>query len=147
MELNQLETFLAVAEERSFSRAAVRLHRTQPAVSQVIRKLEQSVGETLFDRAARGQHFPMLGSGRQACQVLDVEDVCDAIYLCLVMRAGLVNDTFNLGAADYTAVRDSFQAVLDSDGRDHGVGGAYGLAGTLQVACNASGQFRIGFVK
>ena len=53
MELNQLETFLAVAEERSFSRAAVRLHRTQPAVSQVIRKLEAGVGETLFDRAAR----------------------------------------------------------------------------------------------
>ncbi|MGA2672649.1 MAG: LysR family transcriptional regulator [Terracidiphilus sp.] len=53
MELNQLETFLAVAEERSFSRAAVRLHRTQPAVSQVIRKLEASVGEMLFDRAAR----------------------------------------------------------------------------------------------
>ena len=42
-----------MAEERSFSRAAVRLHRTQPAVSQVIRKLEASVGETLFDRAAR----------------------------------------------------------------------------------------------
>jgi DNA-binding transcriptional LysR family regulator len=42
-----------VAEERSFSRAAVRLHRTQPAVSQVIRKLEAGVGETLFDRAAR----------------------------------------------------------------------------------------------
>jgi len=53
MELHQLETFLAVAEERSFSRAALRLHRTQPAVSQVIRKLEASVGETLFDRAAR----------------------------------------------------------------------------------------------
>lgn len=53
MELSQLETFLAVAEERSFSRAATRLHRTQPAVSQVIRKLESSVGERLFDRAAR----------------------------------------------------------------------------------------------
>ncbi len=53
MDLNQLETFLAVAEERSFSRAALRLHRTQPAISQVIRKLEVSVGETLFDRAAR----------------------------------------------------------------------------------------------
>jgi len=53
MELSQLETFLAVAEERSFSRAAARLHRTQPAVSQVIRKLEQSVGETLLDRTAR----------------------------------------------------------------------------------------------
>src|SRR5579863_2923235 len=53
MELSQLETFLAVAEERSFSRAAVRLHRTQPAISQVIRKLEESIGESLFDRAAR----------------------------------------------------------------------------------------------
>ncbi|MGA2888732.1 MAG: LysR substrate-binding domain-containing protein [Terracidiphilus sp.] len=53
MELHQLETFLAVAEERSFSRAAVRLHRTQPAVSQVVRKLEAAVGEKLFDRAAR----------------------------------------------------------------------------------------------
>jgi DNA-binding transcriptional LysR family regulator len=53
MELHQLETFLAVAEERSFSRAAVRLHRTQPAISQVIRKLEESVGELLFDRASR----------------------------------------------------------------------------------------------
>ena len=53
MELSQLETFLAVAEERSFSRAAQRLHRTQPAISQVIRKLEAAVGETLFDRASR----------------------------------------------------------------------------------------------
>lgn len=53
MDLFQLETFLAVAEERSFSRAAGRLHRTQPAVSQVIRKLETELDEVLFDRAAR----------------------------------------------------------------------------------------------
>ncbi len=53
VELNQLETFLAVAEERSFSRAAIRMHRTQPAISQVIRKLEESVGEVLLDRMAR----------------------------------------------------------------------------------------------
>jgi DNA-binding transcriptional LysR family regulator len=53
MELTQLETFLAVAEEKSFSRAATRLHRTQPAISQTIRKLEDDIGETLFDRAAR----------------------------------------------------------------------------------------------
>ncbi|MGH9600418.1 MAG: LysR family transcriptional regulator [Terracidiphilus sp.] len=62
MELSQLETFLAVAEERSFSRAAVRLHRTQPAVSQVIRKLEESVGETLFDRAARDGSLTAAGA-------------------------------------------------------------------------------------
>jgi DNA-binding transcriptional LysR family regulator len=62
MELNQLETFLAVAEERSFSRAAVRLHRTQPAVSQVIRKLEASLGEKLFDRAARDGSLTAAGT-------------------------------------------------------------------------------------
>ncbi|MGB8098461.1 MAG: LysR substrate-binding domain-containing protein [Terracidiphilus sp.] len=62
MELSQLETFLAVAEERSFSRAAARLHRTQPAVSQVIRKLEESVGETLFDRAARDGSLTAAGA-------------------------------------------------------------------------------------
>ena len=53
IELNQLDTFVAVAEMKSFSRAAERLHRTQPAISQVIRKLEDEVGETLFDRALR----------------------------------------------------------------------------------------------
>jgi DNA-binding transcriptional LysR family regulator len=62
MELNQLETFLAVAEERSFSRAAVRMHRTQPAISQVIRKLEESIGESLFDRAARDGSLTAAGT-------------------------------------------------------------------------------------
>lgn len=62
MELNQLETFLAVAEERSFSRAAVRMHRTQPAISQVIRKLEEAVGESLFDRAARDGSLTAAGT-------------------------------------------------------------------------------------
>ena len=62
MDLDQLQTFLTVAEERSFSRAAVRLHRTQPAVSQVIRKLEESVGETLFDRAARDGSLTAAGN-------------------------------------------------------------------------------------
>lgn len=53
MELFQLETFLAVAREKSFSRAASRLHRTQSAVSQTISKLEDGLGEKLFDRSSR----------------------------------------------------------------------------------------------
>lgn len=53
MELSQLETFLTVVAERSFSRAAARLHRTQPAVSQVVRKLEDELGESLFERVSR----------------------------------------------------------------------------------------------
>ena len=48
-----METFLAVAEERSFSRAASRLHRTQPAVSQAVAKLEGELGEVLFERSSR----------------------------------------------------------------------------------------------
>jgi DNA-binding transcriptional LysR family regulator len=53
MDLFQLETFLAVAEERSFSRAANRLHRTQPAVSQTVAKLEAELGEVLLERSSR----------------------------------------------------------------------------------------------
>ena len=53
MDLFQLETFLAVAREGSFSRAAKKLFRTQPAVSQAVRKLEQEIGEALFDRSSR----------------------------------------------------------------------------------------------
>ncbi len=53
MDLFQLETFLAVVEEKGFSRAATRLHRTQSAVSQTISKLEDELGETLFERSSR----------------------------------------------------------------------------------------------
>jgi DNA-binding transcriptional LysR family regulator len=53
MDLFQLEVFLSVAREGSFSRAAEKLYRTQPAISQVIRKLEREVGEPLFDRSSR----------------------------------------------------------------------------------------------
>ena len=45
--------FLAVAEERSFSRAAAKVHRTQPAVSQAVRRLEADLGEQLFDRSSK----------------------------------------------------------------------------------------------
>jgi DNA-binding transcriptional LysR family regulator len=53
VELTELRVFLKVAAERSFSRAAMKLHRTQPAVSQAVRRLEESVGERLFDRATK----------------------------------------------------------------------------------------------
>jgi len=53
MDLAQLEVFLAVARERRFSRAAQKLYRTQSAISQSIRKLEDEVGESLFDRSSR----------------------------------------------------------------------------------------------
>jgi len=53
MQLQDLTVFATVAAERSFSRAAKRLHRTQPAVSQAIRRLEEELGDRLFDRSSR----------------------------------------------------------------------------------------------
>ncbi len=72
--------------------------------------------EMLYDFAFQGRNFPVLGSGHNRYQLLDVEDVCEAIRLCLQMPADRVNDTFNLGATVFGTLRDSFQAVLDRAG-------------------------------
>lgn len=53
MDLFHLETFLAVVREGSFSGAAKLMLRTQPAVSQIIKKLEDEIGQPLFDRSSR----------------------------------------------------------------------------------------------
>ncbi len=53
MDINQLEVLVTVAKEKSFSRAADILNRTQPAISQAIRRLEADVGEKLFDRSSK----------------------------------------------------------------------------------------------
>jgi DNA-binding transcriptional LysR family regulator len=53
MQLPDLAAFLAVAADRSFSSAARRLNRTQPAVSQAVRRIEDELGERLFDRSSR----------------------------------------------------------------------------------------------
>ena len=53
MDLSSLAVFRTVATEKSFSRAAVKLARTQPAVSLSIKRLEQDVGEILIDRSGR----------------------------------------------------------------------------------------------
>lgn len=53
MELNTLKVFMTVADERSFSRAAEKLARTQPAVSLALQRLETELGERLLDRSAK----------------------------------------------------------------------------------------------
>jgi DNA-binding transcriptional LysR family regulator len=53
VELYPLRVFLAVATERSFSRAAEKLHRTQPAVSLAVQRLEAELGEKLIDRSGK----------------------------------------------------------------------------------------------
>ena len=53
MELRQLAHFMAVAEERHFTRAAARVHLTQSSLSSSIRALERELGSDLFVRSAR----------------------------------------------------------------------------------------------
>ena len=62
MEISQLEAFVAVVEEKSFSRAAARLHRTQPAVSQAVRRLEDWANESLLDRSPKSGVLTEAGS-------------------------------------------------------------------------------------
>jgi DNA-binding transcriptional LysR family regulator len=53
MDLHVLQVFRAVATEKSFSRAAVKLGRTQPAISLAVQRLEADVGEPLIDRSGK----------------------------------------------------------------------------------------------
>lgn len=62
MELNQLEAFIAVAQAKSFSAAAKVLNCTQPAVSQTVRRLEEELGESLFDRSSRDGTLTQAGT-------------------------------------------------------------------------------------
>ncbi len=72
--------------------------------------------ELLYDFAYGGHNFPVLGSGNNLYQLMDVEDLSRAVYLCATQPDEVVNDTFNVGAARYGSLRQSFQAVLDRAG-------------------------------
>ncbi len=70
----------------------------------------------LYDWAKDGKNFPIPGKGDNPYQYLDVEDLCDAIYLTATLDRDRVNDTFNIGAKEFGTVKSDFQAVLDYAG-------------------------------
>lgn len=70
----------------------------------------------LYEWASEGHNFPILGKGDNRYQFLDVEDLCDAIWLCATLPDEVANDTFNIGAEVYGTLRSDFQAVLDEAG-------------------------------
>ncbi len=69
-----------------------------------------------YDWAKDGKNFPVLGSGNNRYQLLDVEDLCDAIYLTATLDRDKVNDVFNIGAKEFTTFKEDYQAVLDYAG-------------------------------
>ena len=69
-----------------------------------------------YDWAMSGKGFPMIGNGKNRYQFLDVQDLCDAIYLCLTKDESSVNDTFNIGASEFTTMAEDYQVVLDEAG-------------------------------
>src|SRR5580692_9081395 len=103
LDLVQMETFLAVAEERSFSRAAARLHRTQPAVSQAIAKLEGELGEVLFERSSRDGTLTDAGEvlREYAAKLLNLRNEASS---ALTELRELHRGRLNLAANEYTCL-------------------------------------------
>ncbi len=69
-----------------------------------------------YDWARTGHGFPMIGNGKNRYQLFDVEDLCEAIWLTLTLDKARVDDVFNVGAREFTTMREDYQAVLDKAG-------------------------------
>lgn len=89
----------------------------------------------LYDWAKDGRGFPMIGSGNNRYQLLDVEDLCDAIYSAATEDRDKVNDTFNIGAKAFTTMKEDYQAVLDYAGFGKKITGfpAWPMIWTLRI--------------
>lgn len=72
--------------------------------------------ELLYDWAADGHGFPVLGRADQPFQLLDVADLCEVIRLCMTLAPPRVDDTFNVGAERFGSLTQAFQDVLDHAG-------------------------------
>ncbi|MFH0734281.1 MAG: NAD(P)-dependent oxidoreductase [bacterium] len=69
-----------------------------------------------YDWAKDGKSFPMIGNGFNRYQLLDVEDLCVVISSCFELDSVVVDDVFNIGAKEFTTMREDYQAVLDKAG-------------------------------
>jgi len=147
MELRQLRSFVAVAEELHFRRAAERLHLAQPSVSQQIRTLEAELGVALFDRNRRGATLTPAGVALlvEARAVLDRAD--HAVAIARATGAGLrgrlrVSLTRSLTGGVAGAIVDAFRARYPDVELELGLGTTM-----LHVSQLHAGSIDVGFVR
>jgi DNA-binding transcriptional LysR family regulator len=115
MTLEDLRVFAAVAAERSFSRAARKLHRTQPAVSQAIRRLEIATGEQLIDRSSRDGRLTdagelLLDCARRTSELVD-EAAAAVAELRDVRKGRVVIGANEAGVHALLPIIERFQAA------------------------------------
>jgi DNA-binding transcriptional LysR family regulator len=96
MELHQLEYFVAVAEEASFTRAATRVHVAQPGVSAQVRRLESELGQQLLDRSGRSVRLTEVGTAVLPFARAALSAVANA-RLAVAELAGLVRGQVTVG--------------------------------------------------
>ncbi|MDR3577501.1 MAG: NAD-dependent epimerase/dehydratase family protein [Anaerolineaceae bacterium] len=71
----------------------------------------------LYEWAKDGKNFPVLGSGGNRYQLLDVADLCQAIYQTAQLSCDQADSTFNVAAKEFSTIRQDYQAVLDAAGQ------------------------------
>ena len=69
-----------------------------------------------YDWAYTGHGFPMIGSGQNRYQLMDVDDLCGAIWSAMTYPKDVVATEFNIGAKDFLTMKEDYQAVLDRAG-------------------------------
>lgn len=71
-----------------------------------------------YDWINKGKNIPIIGNGKNRYQLLDVEDLCEAIWLAMTVEEKKANDIFNIGAKKFTTMKEDFGAVLKYSGSD-----------------------------
>jgi DNA-binding transcriptional LysR family regulator len=112
MEMSQLEFFVTVVEEGSFSKAAERVYRTQPAVSIAIRRLEEEIGASLFERSQKTPALTAVGElvYDYAKRILSLRD--QTLEVVAELRS-LKRGRVRIGANESTSLYLLPQLILD----------------------------------
>ncbi|MCK9929224.1 LysR family transcriptional regulator [Frankia sp. Mgl5] len=120
MELRQLEYFVAVAEERNFTRAAERSHVSQSGVSAQIRQLERDLGAELFDRSGRAATLTAAGEAALGCARAALAATA-ALRQAVGEVTGLIRGQLTVGMVTGCTVTPLFDALAGFRGAHPGV--------------------------